>query len=400
MKIMNKELKRLLIVLGLYSLADGIFYVFQELWMTENNLSVNTISIVFSLCSILSVSVIFLSSNLITKEKLKKFSCSLFLAKGITMLLLFFLNGTGYNIPIKFLIMLDYVIDVELWITLYPLITLIKKDDKIYAIKDIIYDACYYIGVFLTGILFGKSIGKFQIHYNFYILIACVLTFITFIILYKTDLEKYTKKEKNPSGSNQLKSMIRRIKTDKISIFYLLFVFFGEISYSCITELQVLILADYLHFSTSTISNFNIILGIGGVIVGSLVISKLTLKNNYINIFLKFGIRCILYLIAFISNQTFFILIAFVFIKLSTDAYLDITHAPYVNRYSNEEQLGFNNLKEMVEYIGTGIGIFLCGIALSYGVRYIFLVGSLFIMAQLGFAFYALYLRNKEIDKK
>lgn len=62
MKNLNKELKKLLIVLGLYSLADGIFYIFQELWMIENHLSISTISTVFSLCSILSVSVIFLSS--------------------------------------------------------------------------------------------------------------------------------------------------------------------------------------------------------------------------------------------------------------------------------------------------------------------------------------------------
>lgn len=37
---MNKELKRLLIVLGLYSLSGGIFYIFQELWLAENNLSI------------------------------------------------------------------------------------------------------------------------------------------------------------------------------------------------------------------------------------------------------------------------------------------------------------------------------------------------------------------------
>lgn len=399
MKKINKELKKLFIILGLYSLADGIFYIFQELWMAENNLSVGTISIVFSLCSILSVSVIFLSSNIITQDKLKKFSCSLFCGKGITMLLLFLLNGTGYNVPIKFLIMLDYVIDVELWISLYPLITLIKKDDKIYAMKDIVYDACYYIGVFLTGLLLGKTIGIFKINYNFYILIACILTFIPLFILRKTNLEKYSKKEEKTKYTNQLKAIIKNIKTDKISKMYLLFVIFGEISYSCLTEMQVLLLADYFHFEASAISNYNIILGIASVIVGSIVISKLTFKNNYINIFIKYGFRFILYLIAFLFDSKIIMLLSFLYIKLSTDAYLDITHAPYINRYDNESQLAFNNLKEMIEYLGTSIGVFLCGITLVYGLRYIFLVSSLFIALQLIFAFYALYLRNKEIDK-
>lgn len=372
MKNMNKELKRLLVVLGLYSLAGGTFYIFQELWMEENHLSVGTISTVFSLCSILSVSVIFLYSNLIPKEKLKKFSCGLFLLKTFVMFLLFILNGTGFNILIKFLIMLDYVVDVELWISLYPLITLIKKDDKIYAIRDIIYDACYYIGVFLTGILLGKSIGLLQINYNFYILIACFITFIAFILLHKTNLEQYIKKGHKQDVTNQLKSIVLKIKKDKVSIFYLLYVIFGEISYSCITELQVLVLADYFYFSATAISNYSIILGIGAVLVGSLVIAKLTFKNNYINILLKYGIRFILYVLALIFNHKLLILLAFIFIELSSDAYIDVVDAPYVNRFSNEEQLAFNNLKEMIEYIGTGIGIFLCGIALIYGVRYIF----------------------------
>lgn len=398
MKKMNRELKRLLIVLGLYSLADGIFYIFQELWMEENNLSVGTISTVFSICSILSVSVIFLCSNLIPKEKLKKFSCGLFILKSMVMFLLFLLNKTGFNILIKFLIMLDYVIDVELWISLYPLITIIKKDDKIYAMKDLIYDACYYIGVFLTGILLGKSIGLLKINYNFYIFIACFITFITYIILKKTNLEQYMKKNKQEKQdvTNQLKSIVLKIKEDKISIMYLTYVLFGEISYSCITELQILILADYFHFSASMISNYSIILGIGAVLVGTLVIAKLTFKNNYVNILLKYGTRFILYLLAFVLNHKFFILLAFIFIKLSSDTYLDITDAPYVNRFKNEEQLAFNNLKEMIEYIATGIGIFFCGIALVYGVRYIFLVGGLFIMLQIAFALYALCLRIKE----
>lgn len=50
----------------------------------------------------------------------------------------------------------------------------------------------------------------------------------------------------------------------------------------------------------------------------------------------------------------------------------------------------------MIEYIATSIGIFLCGIALIYDVRYIFLVGSICIMIQIIFAFYALAFKNKE----
>lgn len=170
------------------------------------------------------------------------------------MICLFILNQTGLNILIKFLIMVDYVIDVELWISLYPLITLIKKSDKIYAIKDLIYDACYYTGVFLAGLLLGKSIGIFKINYNFYILIACLITFIAFIYLSKTNLDKYQKKEKD-INNNMLKLVIDKVKKDKISINYLIYAFLGEASYNSIMGLMVLVLVDYLNFSAFAVSN-------------------------------------------------------------------------------------------------------------------------------------------------
>lgn len=50
----------------------------------------------------------------------------------------------------------------------------------------------------------------------------------------------------------------------------------------------------------------------------------------------------------------------------------------------------------MIEYLGEGVGLFLGGIALSIGLRYIFLVGIIFIAFQLLFAFKALKYRNEE----
>ena len=114
---MNKSINRLLFVLGIYSLAIGIYYNFLELWMAGNNLSIKTISIVLSLCSVLSVSIIFLCSNLVKKSKLKKFIMGLMVSKFLIMLVLYFLNGTGLNVLIKFLKLVDiYIIS---WYTFF-----------------------------------------------------------------------------------------------------------------------------------------------------------------------------------------------------------------------------------------------------------------------------------------
>ena len=124
---MNNDVKKIFWVLAFYALSGGIFYNFQELWMAENSLSTQTIGIVYSLCALLSVSTIFLCSNIITKQRLKKFSCILLITKVILLFSLFLLNNTGLNIIIKFLIMVDFVVDAEIYACIYPLITFITK---------------------------------------------------------------------------------------------------------------------------------------------------------------------------------------------------------------------------------------------------------------------------------
>lgn len=72
---MNKDIKQIFISFAFFALACGMFYNFQELWMASNNLSVKTIGTVYSLCALLSVSIIFLCSNLLKQDKIKKFTC-------------------------------------------------------------------------------------------------------------------------------------------------------------------------------------------------------------------------------------------------------------------------------------------------------------------------------------
>ena len=75
---MQKEVKKLFLVLAFFALSGGLFYNFQELWMADNWLSIKTISTVLSLCSLITVSTIFLCSNLIKQKQIKKF-CSILL---------------------------------------------------------------------------------------------------------------------------------------------------------------------------------------------------------------------------------------------------------------------------------------------------------------------------------
>lgn len=393
---MNKEIKKIFLVLICYSLAGGVFYSFQELWLADNNLTTKTIGIVYSLCALLSVSTIFLCSNLITKERLKKFAGILLLLKGVLLIALFLLHNTGFNVLIKFLIMLDYVIDVEIYASIYPMITLVTKSDKIYAMRSLVYCYAYYAGTLLTSFLLGKTIMHLKFSYNTYCLIAGILIIMALIVLQNINLEKYYSKDKKKVDYNILNKVIQKVKVDKISKYYLIFSLTGNTSYACINGLAITLLTTSLGFTASGASNFKLVLGILAAFIGTLILQKLTLKNDYINLSIKFVGRLIFYFLAFMLNEKIFFLIAIMYMYLLSESYSNVSDAPYVNRFNSEEQLAFCNLKEMITYIAKAIGNLICGLCITIGVRYNFLFAMIFVLIQIITAFKALKLRNYE----
>ena len=394
---MNKELKRLFIILALYSMAGGVLYNFQNLWMQDNNLSIKTIGTVLSICSLLSVSIIFLCSNLIKKNHLKKFTMILLLIKGVTVTCLYLLNGSGLSFLIKFLIMIDYVVDVEIWASIYPMMSLIRQTDKTYAQRDLIYSITYYFGVLLTSFLLGKNLLIVKVDYNFYCLITAIIIFIALFILIKTDINKYCKIKKESKDKDLILSkLVKIIHKDRITCVYLLLLIFGQIAYSSVLAMPILLLTNSLDFLPAAASNLYLCIGIAASVTGFIVLSKLTFKNDYINLSIKYVVRFILFLLAVILNNKIMYLIAFLYPLFISQSYTHITDAPYVNRFKGDYQLAFCNLKEMVKYLGSSIGTFLCGFALNIDIRVNFMFASFFVIFQVVFSFYGLYLRNKE----
>lgn len=393
---MQKEVKKLFLVLAFFALSGGLFYNFQELWMADNLLSIKTISTVLSLCSLITVSTIFLCSNLIKQKQIKKFCSILLFIKGTIIISLFFLNKTGLNIPIKFLIMVDYAIDTEIYACIYPMIAMISKNDRTYAKKDLVYSALYNLGVLFTGVLLGKSVGILKFNYNFYWLMAGILIFIALIILNSVKLDDYYDKDAKSDNSDLLTRLIKKIKSDKTSIIYLLFIFNGQISYCCVLSLLVTILTNGLLFSPTEAASLVVFMGVFAVVLGIIVLAKLTFKNNYITLSIKYVVRAFLYIIAVIFNNKVLFLIALMYPKIISESYSHITDAPYINRFADEYQLAFCNLREMINYFGKAIGTLLCGIALTVGIRLNFLIAAIFAVLQASLSFYALRLRTRE----
>ncbi len=390
----NKEIRKLFLTLIFFSLSGGIYYNFQEVWLAENGLSVSTISVVYSLCALITVSSIFLCSNIIKQNKIKKFACIFLFIKSICILGLFLLNNSGLNIIIKFLIMLDYALDVEIYACVYPMISLITKNDKIYAARGLTYSFMYYLGVAISALCLGRIIGNFVINNNLYVLLGAILSFMALIVLLTTDVNKYNKNEK--SERNLLFKLLNKIKQDKISIMYLISALVGQISYSCILGMQISLLVNLYGLTSKIASMVYLVLGISASLFGFIVLWKLTFKNNYVNISIKLLGRVIIYLLAFIFNKNFLYVLALIYPAFTGESHTHIIDAPYINRYEDKYQLAFCNLKDMTTYLGKSIGVLLCGIGIRYGIRYIFVFAFVFVLIQLILCYVCLHLRNKE----
>lgn len=375
---MNKDIKKLLFVNVFLAISGGLFYNFLELWLTSNNMSLSTVSTVLSLSALITVSTIFICSNIIKENKQKGFCVLLILIKFLIMMTLYFLYKTNINVLIKFLVMIDYAINVEICASMYPLISVISKDDKLFARRSLLYEIFYYISALIATYLLGKNILSLSINYNSYILISSIFLIIAGIILYNVDLDKYNKKDERKNNYDILFKLIKKIKKDNTTILYLLYIVFNDISFYGITGILLTIIIkefNLIPVTASYIKLFSCILAVG---IGLLILEKLTCKNNYINLSIKLIGRIIVYLLPIIYLCKYTIIIALAYTVLTSSSYVHITDAPYINRLSKNEQLPFANLREMIGYFSRSIGTFLCGLCLAYNFKYNFIIAIVF----------------------
>ena len=398
----KKDMILLFVFLALVSLCDAFFYNFQELWMTSNNFSLKTISIIYSICSLVTVSTIFLCSSLIKKEYLKKFILVLLFLRIVSILSLYLLHSSGLNFLIKLFIMIDFVLDVELVTSIYPMMALIKMGDREYAKKEIVYTAGYYLGVVLTIILLGKKIGFVHFSYNSYLFIAFILAVLAFAFLWHINLEKYIEKDSKEKKNDKLiiEKLLDDIKKDKISKLFLGSMVVNQFSYNSALGLEIMLLTSGIGFSPTKASGLSMTLGIISVFVATFVLNKLTFKNDYINISIKYGGRLLFYVLAVLGGTKIFIILAVCFARLSSLSYVNVVDAPYVNRINKDYQLAFCNLKEMLVYLGKSLGLLFCGILMNINLRLNFLFAAVIVAFEIYLRMVTLKYRLKEEGKK
>ncbi len=389
-----KEENKILIMLAFFSISIGLWGNFRQLWLQDNGFIVTQISNIISIGTFISVIAIAFIGKYIRIEKLKNTLIVVLLVKMINMLALYYLNATNHTTLIKITIVLDIVMEYIVITSIYPLLTTIRKSGTIYSKRKLTEYLFRDIGILFGGIVIGKSVAGVLVNYNICLIISTVFLMISILTIISINIKSTNEKYQNNI------SIWKVIKQSKIIILYLLDVFIGRIAMSTALGLKMLTLTNYFAFSDSFATNYLLIVGLLADIIGVIALKYLTPKNDYVTITIKFGIRLIGYIIAFVSNNIIITLIAITWSILISTAYENICDGIYINRLDNCYQLSFANVRYIIRFLGEAIGVFFCGIMYELGLRYMFGLSAVFIIIQISLAYYLIYLRRKEIDEK
>lgn len=387
-KIKNEN--QILIMLAFFSISVGLWGNFRQLWLQDNNFAVTNISNILGIGTLISVIIIWLIGKYVKLDKLKNTLVIVLLVKFVNMFCLYFLNMTSSIELIKLSIIIDIVTEYIVITCIYPLITTIIKNGTIYSKRRLTEYLFRDVGILFGGVFIGKSIAGILINYNACLFIANIFLVFSLLMLLNIKIKDLSNSEEYEGISSKY------ILKDKLLILYLIYTLIGTIAMSTALGLKMLTLTNYFKFSDSVATNYLLILGLLADIFGIIALKYLTPKNDYLTITIKFGIRFLGYVIAFVSNNIAITLIAITWSIFISTSYENICDAVYINRLENKYQLSFSNICHIIRFLGEAIGIFLCGLMYEKGLRYMFGLSSLFIMFQIGIAYYMIYLRKKE----
>ena len=328
-------------MLAFFSISVGLWGNFRQLWLQDNNFAVTNISNILSIGTFISCVIIALIGKYVKLDKLKNMLVIVLIIKLINMIWLYTLNHTMSMQLINLSIIIDIVTEYIIITSIYPLITTIVKTETIYSKRRLTEYLFRDIGILFGGIFIGKSIAGLIVNYNVCLLIANIFLLFSFIVLLNIKVNNSTKNKHEDIS-------LKHIFKDKILNLYSIYVLIGTIALG----LKMLTLTNYFKFSDNVATNYLLIVELLADIFGIIALKYLTPKNDYLTVTIKFGIRFLAYVIAFISNN------------------------------------------------GEAIGVYLCGLMYEMGLRYMLGLSALFMIAQISIAYYLIDLRKRERNLK
>lgn len=386
-----KKLKaenKILIMLAFFSISIGLWGNFRQLWLQNNNFDAVNIGNIISIGTFVSVIGILIIGRYIGLNKLKNTVTFTLIVKFLNVILLVLFNGTGLNNLVKFLIVIDIVTEYIVITSIYPLITTIVKNNTIYSKRKLTEYLFRDIGILFGGMFIGKSIFGQVINYNLCLVISSIFLLISILITFKLKVPEIKVK------SECSRKIFEHLLKNKIVIVYLIYVFIGSVAMSTALGLKMLTLTNYYNFSDNLATNYFLVIGLVADVLGILALKFFTPKNDYVTMTIKFGVRFLGYMIAFLSNNMTVILIAMTWSLLISTAYENVCDGPYINSVDNRYQLQFTNIRYVVRFLGEAVGVFFCGLMYIKGLKYMFGLSAFFMIFQLTLCYTLIYMRT------
>lgn len=384
----KKYIRLIFVYLVFFGLSLGVWQEYSQLWLSNQDITISNIGIIIAAASFITgIAVILLSKYFkkINELLVLKIAFVAKIAFMLGMVLGSYFSIRGLSISC---FIVDSILNNLITLITYPIITHLIKNEQIYSKRKLIEYTATDFGLLLASFLIGRNIGSLILDFNFMLILSMVFIFgaaLTAIFI------KNPKEREEAAPPN-----LKRIFKDKISCIYLLYYFIGQIAYFAGLGMLLLLIINYGGLTTSRASLFVVACYIAGDIFGYLALKKLTPKNDYITILLKFGVRFLFYVFVIIFPTKEMLLAAIVWSLLVSRAFENKTDGIYVNRCEKEEMFAFSNLRYGIGYAGKALGVLICGLVFNLGLRYIFGICVIFLFVQIALGLYLIKLRKDE----
>ena len=380
--------RKILAMLAFFSTSVGLWENFRQLWLQDNGFTAADVSIMTSVGLMLSVvGVIFVGYRL----KMRHLKAFMTIVLGIKLVDLLVLRGLDASVnfwAMSICTVVDVITSYLIVASVYPLITVVIKNNEIYSKRKLVEYWFRDIGVLVGGVMLGQTVFGSLIDYNACLVISVI--FLSLAVLTMSSFKVKPTEKETPRNDSILKYVLK----SKLQVCYMIYAFLAAMSFAAALGLKMLVLTNYLEFSAGTATNYLLIVGILSDVVGVLALKYFTPKNDYVTITLKFSIRLLAYIIAIVAEDPFISMIAFTWSILISTAYEDVTDGCYINLVDNRHQLSYSTIKHVMSFAGEAMGMLLCGVMYDFGIGFILGASSIITVVQIGVAFYLVHLRH------
>lgn len=382
----------ILVMLAFFSISVGLWENFRQLWLQKNGFTATEISNITSIGTVVSVIGIILAGNFLRMRHLRVFMGYILASKALFLSILAILNGSELPNWITFCLIIDVVTTNLIVISVYPLITTIIKNNRVYSRRKLVEYLFRDIGVLIGSLLISQRFSLVVLSYNGCLVVSIIFLLIATILMFNL---RARMTEREPSRRlSTFKYVKNHILKDRLQRVYMIYAYLAATSFAAALGLKMLMLTNQLHFSVSVSTDFLLVVGLLSDLIGIVALKYFTPKNDYLTMFLKFGIRLLIYVAAILSNDVFMMLVAITWTLLSSTAYEDVSDGYYINVIPNQHQFRYGTVKNVVTYLGEATGLFFAGWMYNYGIPYILGISALFTIIQIAVAYYLIYLRH------